>query len=127
MDLDTFKRSVESLSQNVPEGMAVFICDPFSDRQFPDISNALLNTVLIKLSCGWVLATNAFNVSTDTGNVRLYCSSQITFRSPLPDALLHVLRHFFPLDHTVNIFTTGHSFMYKSLSILCVLFSSKML
>ena len=50
MDLDTFKRFIESLTQNVPESMDVYICDPVSDRPFPDISDALFNTVFVKLN-----------------------------------------------------------------------------
>ena len=60
MDIATFKRSVASLSQNVQEGMGVFVCDTISDTSgsFPDISE--FNTVLIKLKCGWVFATKIF-------------------------------------------------------------------
>ena len=127
MDIATFKRSVASLSRNVQEGMGVFVCDTISDTSgsYPDISE--FNTVLIKPKCGWVFATNAFNVSTDTGNVRLYCSSQISFSSPLPDALFNILRHFFPVDHTLTIFNTSHSFMYDhdgALHALCMLWST---
>ena len=52
MDLDTFKRFIESLTQNVPESMDVYICDPVFDRPFPDsdISDALFNTVFVKLN-----------------------------------------------------------------------------